>query len=334
MNRTLYLGYYFKQMKWDLLKKFLTHTSQLTGRSKTQLLLASIRDVYKYNISILEYFQFGFYNKTAEEKQFWAGTGTVYEFQKLANPPKQRVILDDKRLFYSNYKEFFKHQMYTLEELESDKGLVDRIYASNARIVLKESSGKAGGGIKILETSEIEASNLLSFMKQNRFGVLETYVKQHAKIQELSPSAVNTVRIFTQIRNDGTYEILGCRMRISVDSPVDNMAAGNLAAPVDVNTGVITGPGVYSDITKLPQEKHPITGIDILGFQIPYWEEILEMTEKAALKHPQNKSIGWDIVVTDDGPGFIEGNHDWCKLVWQLPVNKGLKPMLENYKNL
>jgi len=26
----------------------------------------------------------------------------------------------------------------------------------------------------------------------------------------------------------------------------------------------------------------------------------------------------------------IEGNHDWCKLVWQLPVNKGLKSMLED----
>jgi hypothetical protein len=36
-------------------------------------------------------------------------------------------------------------------------------------------------------------------------------------------------------------------------------------------------------------------------------------------------------VVTEQGPGLIEGNHDWCKLVWQLPVNKGLKPILENH---
>jgi hypothetical protein len=106
------------------------------------------------------------------------------------------------------------------------------------------------------------------------------------------------------------------------------MAAGNLAAPIDAKTGIISGPGVYSDITKSPETIHPITGVSIVGFQIPYWQEILEMTKKASLKHPQNKSIGWDIVVTEDGPGFIEGNHDWCKLVWQLPVNKGLKSML------
>lgn len=334
IQRTLYLGYYFKQMKWDLLKKFLTYTSELTGKSNSRLMMASIRDVYKYNISILEYFQFGFYNMSTEEKKTWAGTGTMYEFQKLANPIKERTILDDKRLFYTNYKEFFKHHMYTLEELEADKDLLEQIYASNTKLVLKESSGKAGSGIKIINTADIKQQDLFDYMNAHRFGVLETYVKQHSKIQELSPSAVNTVRIFTQIRKNGTFEILGCRMRISVNSPVDNMAAGNLAAPVDEKTGIITGPGVYSDITKPSQAIHPITGITITGFQIPFWKEILEMTEKAALKHPQNRSIGWDIVVTDDGPGFIEGNHDWCKLVWQLPIKKGLRPMLENYKNL
>ena len=329
MQRTLYLGYYFKQMKWDLLKKFLAFISKLTGKSKAQLLLASVRDVYKYNISILEYFQFGFYSKTESEKKEWAGTGTMYEFQKTANPLKERVILDDKRLFYSNYKEFFKHHLYTLEELEADNNLLEQIYASNNKIVLKEASGKAGAGVKVVQTKDLNSREVISFMKEHRFGILETYIIQHPAIQELSPSAVNTIRIFTQIKKDGTYEILGCRMRISVDSPVDNMAAGNLAAPVDENTGIISGPAVYSDITKKPESVHPITGVAIVGFQIPFWKEILEMTKKASLKHPQNRSIGWDIVVTEDGPGFIEGNHDWCKLVWQLPVNKGLKHRLD-----
>lgn len=329
LKHSLYLGYYLKQMKWDLLKKFLSHTSKETGKSKASLFFNSIKDVYKYNISILEYFQFGFYNKTAEEKKKWAGTGTMYEFQKIANPIKKRVILEDKHQFYINYKEFFKHHLYTLEELTADSNLIAQIYTKNDKVVLKESSGKAGSGIGVLSTSNLKQENLPAYMKEHGFGVLETYVKQHAKIQELSPSAVNTIRIFTQIRRDGTFEILGCRMRISVNSPVDNMAAGNLAAPVDELTGIINGPALYSDITKAPETSHPITGIPIVGFQIPFWDEILEMTKKAALKHPQNRSIGWDIVVTDDGPGFIEGNHDWCKLVWQLPVNKGLKHKLE-----
>jgi hypothetical protein len=119
-------------------------------------------------------------------------------------------------------------------------------------------------------------------------------------------------------------------MRISVDCDVDNMAAGNLAAPIDVNTGIINGPGIYSDITKAPESIHPITGTSIIDFQIPQWQEILTMVKEASLLYPENKSIGWDVVLTTDGPGLIEGNHDWCKLVWQLPVKKGLKQLLND----
>jgi hypothetical protein len=316
-------------MKWDLLKKFLVFSSEHTGKYKTSLFFESLRDVYKYNISILEYFQFGFYSMSESEKKKWAGTGTMYEFQKTSNPVNERKILDDKRLFYQNYKEFFIHELYTLEELENNESLVKNLLSSNKKLVVKESSGKAGVGVEIIETKELKGSDVISIMKKNGFGILETYINQHSSIHQLSPSGVNTIRIFTQIRKDGTYEVLGCRMRISVDSPVDNMAAGNLAAPLDEITGIINGPGVYSDITKAPESIHPITRVSIIGFQIPFWKEILEMTKKASLKHPQNRSIGWDIVVTENGPGFIEGNHDWCKLVWQLPVNKGLKYRLD-----
>jgi hypothetical protein len=68
-----------------------------------------------------------------------------------------------------------------------------------------------------------------------------------------------------------------------------------------------------------------------VGFQVPFWPELIDMAKKAALHVPENRSIGWDIAVTENGPELIEGNHDWCKLVWQLPVKKGMKSVLEGY---
>ena len=328
IKRTLYLGYYFKQMKWDLLRKFLNYTSNITGKSKTTLLVASIRDVYQYNISILEYFQFRFFEKSKAEKLKWAGTGTMYEFQKIANPLSERGILDDKRLFYVNYKEFFRHQLYSYEELNTNINLIEKLLIENTRLVLKEATGKCGAGVKVISTNDFTKESLLKYMKSSGYDMLETYVQQHELINELAPNAVNTVRIFTQVNENGNYEILGCRMRISVEGMVDNLAAGNIAAPIDEKTGIIFGKGIYSDITKQPEENHPITAKKIVGFQVPYWDEVLIMVKKAALKYPQNRSIGWDVVVTNEGPGLIEGNHDWCKLVWQLPVNQGLKDRL------
>ncbi|MDZ7634143.1 MAG: sugar-transfer associated ATP-grasp domain-containing protein [Bacteroidales bacterium] len=131
------------------------------------------------------------------------------------------------------------------------------------------------------------------------------------------------------MNSQGEVVILGSRLRISVNSSVDNMAAGNIAAPIDDETGTIYGPAVYGDITRPDEVVHPVTGISIIGFQIPYWKETIELVKRAATMHTQNRSIGWDIAMTDEGPDLIEGNHDWCKLVWQLPVKKGLKPVLE-----
>src|SRR5690625_2394190 len=156
IQRTLYLGYYFKQMDWALLKKFLTHASNQTGKSKTSLFFESIRDVYKYNISVLEYFLFAFYGLPKEEKEIWAGTGTMYEFQKISNPISERWILMDKGKFYANYKEFFKHHLYTITELENDQELIAEIYNANEKIVIKEKNGKAGCGVEDLNTKKLK----------------------------------------------------------------------------------------------------------------------------------------------------------------------------------
>jgi len=98
-----------------------------------------------------------------------------------------------------------------------------------------------------------------------------------------------------------------------------------------MKTGVVTGPGVYSDITKQDQTIQPVTGRKITGFIVPFWNDVVALAEKAALLTPENKSVGWDIAVTSNGPELIEGNHNWCKLLWQLPVKRGLKAELEKY---
>jgi len=333
IKRTLYLGYYFKQMKWDLLKKFLAYSSEITEKSKFSLLLASMRDVYKYNTSILEYFQFGFYNKTKIEKELWAGTGYMYEYQLIMNPKDERVILDDKRKFFKSYEKYVVHTVADLQDLRDNKETTKKLLENpSGKIVFKSSDGKCGAGVKVENAKDFDEESIINFMSDNEYDLVEEFIIQHPALNALSPSGVNTVRIFTQLDKNNEVEFLGCRQRISVNSPIDNMAAGNLAAYIDEQTGKITDAGVYSDITKNEEIIHPITGVPIVGFQVPFWDETLAMVKEAAKLYPQNRSIGWDIVITENGPGFIEGNHDWCKLLWQLPAKKGLKQMLEKYK--
>ncbi len=325
-----YFVYYLYKLDWEKFNKFLSFTSNKTHKSKTALVWDVFVNSIEFNVSILEYFLFGFYEKPKSEKVKWAGTGYMYEYQRVMNPPSKRNILDDKTLFYKAYQEFFVHHVMDLEEIKSNPQKLDKLLEAD-KLVLKESNGKCGLRTHFIETSNYTTKSFMRLMEEEGYDLAETFIEQHPELNKLSPSGVNTVRIFTQLSANDEVEILGCRQRISVNSKIDNLAAGNIAAPIDEKTGRINGKGIYSDITKDPVEKHPATGVEIIGFQIPLWNQCLELATKAALNHPQNRSIGWDIVVTTNGVGLIEGNHDWCKLVWQLPVNKGLKPILENH---
>lgn len=328
----MYLAYYARQMNWPMLRRFMRHTRDQHGIGRLRQMGRMLADSLRYNIAPLEWYQFGFVSLSPEQKATWAGTGTMYEFQLRANPPATRGVLADKRRFYQAYRHFFRHSVWSMEELAKNPQLIKSILANNQRLVFKSADGNCGKEVQIKATSELSAGRLIEWMRSQGFDLVEGFIEQHPALNALSQAGVNTVRVFTLIDQHDQYRVLGCRLRISVNSHIDNLAAGNLAAPIDETSGIVSSPGVYSDITRSPETVHPVTDVAIEGFQVPYWPETLELVKQASLLHPQNRSVGWDIAITSDGPGLIEGNHDWCKLVWQLPVGKGLKDRLKAHK--
>lgn len=332
MKRALYLGYYLKQLDRARFWLYLNYAHQRTGRPRLMLLTDVLQSVFIYNISLLDYFLFRFYELPNQARNAWAGTGFMYEYQLRMNPQESRQILQDKTLFYKHYSDFFVHTVADIHELETGPETAEKILKNpSGKVVFKVADGNCGKQVEIRNCGDFNPQGMIAYMHKRDFQLAEEFLIQHPELNRLSPAAVNTVRIFTQLDEAGEVVILGCRLRISVNAPVDNLAAGNLAAPIDEQTGRLNGPAVYSDITKPEEAYHPVTKVEINGFQIPFWEKALALARKAALLHPQNKSIGWDIVITKKGPGLIEGNHDWCKLLWQLPVRAGLKQILHNY---
>lgn len=336
LKRALYLGYYLKQLNRAQFWKFLKYVGKANPLLMLWLIIDCIWSIFKYNISILEFFQFRFNSLNSTERAKWAGTGFMYEFQLVMNPKNTRDILDDKRKFYQAYRPFIKQQMRSVVDFE--KSDIQENWSADlkrvdSKYVFKQADGKCGKGVAIISAKELQGVDMVNYMKRHNYDLQEEFIEQHSELMRLSPSAVNTIRIFTQLDEYDNVCVLGCRLRISVNSHVDNMAAGNLAASIDENSGVVNGLGHYSDITKAPEEFHPITKIKIPGFQIPFWKETLGLAKEAALWHKENRSIGWDIAITETGPTLIEGNHDWCKLLWQLPVQQGLKSELLKFKN-
>ena len=331
LKRFLYFAYYLRQTDKATLRKFLDYAANSTERSRQAIFLDAVSSTFKYNISLLDYFYFRFFELNHSERQKWAGTGFLYEYQLQMNPKGKREVLEDKIRFLSHFKPFVRRSFVRLDDLQNHPDLaLSLLENASERVVLKGSRGQVGREVEVVKAADFTPESLVRRMQAKDYDLAEEYVVQHPALMALSPSGLNTLRIFTQLYQ-GEVELLGARLRVSVNSAVDNLGAGNLAAPIDPDTGRVNGPGVYSDITKSDEAVHPITGIPFEGFQLPFWTEALQMAKDAALFNTDNRSIGWDIAITPNGPELIEGNHNWCKLLWQLPVKQGLKEMLLKY---
>ena len=331
-KKILYFFYYLKELDRKKFQLFLNKAKKETGKSAVSIVTDILQCIFKYNISILEYFQFHFYKLSNEARETYAGTGYMYEYQLKMNPKASRSVLENKLEFLDAYGKFVHHNYAALTSLENEPAIAEKLLANKSgKLVFKNSHGQCGNGVEVVSVSGLNKQKMVERLKENGNDYVEEFVVQHPALMKLSPSGLNTIRIITQLNDQDKVDIIGARLRITINSTVDNMAAGNIAAPIDIESGIVEGPGVYSDITRGDEFFHPVTKTEIVGFKVPFWKESVQMVTEAALKNKGNRSVGWDVAITENGPELIEGNHNWCKLLWQLPVKKGLKPVLESY---
>lgn len=163
-------------------------------------------------------------------------------------------------------------------------------------------------------------------LKENLSGeyLLQERITQHLQMSALHPESVNTIRMIT-FNNHGKVEVFFAALRIGAKgNNVDNWAAGGILVGIDLQTGRLQKEGCFKPGYGLRTEKHPDTGITLKDFQIPFFNESVELARKLHTYLYGIHSIGWDIAITPHGPVFIEGNDDWDGVI-PMTVEKNFK---------
>ena len=172
-------------------------------------------------------------------------------------------------------------------------------------------------------------------LKAAGIGIVEDKVIQHEAIAALCPTSVNTIRVATLL-GDKKEGIVYAYIRIGNGKVMDNVDCGGMAAPINLDTGVISGVGANK--AGETYEFHPMTGKRIPGTQIPYWEEVKAMCLKAMHVVPQVRFVAWDVAITPDGPVFIEGNsfpsHAIPQFAAHFPDGIGILPRFKEFIDL
>lgn len=336
LRRFLYLPYYLLKTKWRLVFRY----SRFVKREKKISYPKQIREVIytmiKHNAAPIDYYSYRFYELPKREWGLFPCMGFMYEFQLRMNPPEARIVLHDKIKFLEKFDTLSGRKWASLDYLKRDRKFAENFYnTACSKIVLKKSTGGAGKQVEVIDGKKYSLESMLHFMDTEGFNLAEHYIVQHDELMRLSPAAVNTIRIVTQFLGDRAVILLSF-IRVSVDADVDNLSINdfgkNFGASIDLESGEIKNPGIYLDITKPKVFEHPITKVPVIGFKIPYWNECKTLAIQAAELTPENRSIGWDIAITNDGPVLVEGNHNWSLLSMVIGSEK-LKNDFKLYLN-
>ena len=239
-----------------------------------------------------------------------------------------------KRICYEKIRRGMSREILYVPEC-GEKKFLDFVKKHHT-VITKPDVGSCGRNIQIHKyTSDEEALAFFKTLPPDT--ICEEYIKQHQKLGSLNPHSVNSIRICSLCDN-GNVEFISAAVRSggTADSIVDNINQRGIGAKVDIQSGVVIGKGY--DYHGRSYIYHPVTGTQIVGLSIPYWDEALELIRKTHLDVADCPFLGWDIAIAENGPEIIEINGaPGTKLMQSLdqtPKGKKLFDYIKKHKKL
>jgi len=214
------------------------------------------------------------------------------------------------------------------------------IFSDIERIIYKPVDGNRGKGIKAFYISDDSIKDVYEELTGYPEGVVEAFVIQHPELSRLSPDSINTIRIVSLSSNKKSVADNGDNLDIAYaalrigrnNSVVDNFHSGGMVAAIDMETGKLVTDA--ADMKGNVFAKHPDTGTQIKGFEIPYFNEAIDMVKEAIRKNKIEGYLGWDVAISETGPVLIEVNARPGVVLLTMPYvaeKKGMKYIMEKY---
>lgn len=276
-----------------------------------------------YEIAYQEYFLFHFDKLNKKGRKEFLGDKERVRLCNSMTTEETKSIFNVKYNTYTTFKDFFKREIVKISSSEEYDIYLEFIN-KHKEFIIKPIKSSFGRGIKCIDTSEDSFDEKVFFEESLKAGefVLEEKIEQIPELAKFHPESCNTVRYSTYIKNGVVYPICSFFRMGQGASIVDNGGAGGIFASIDLETGIIKTPGFTEFGNSFLM--HPDTNVQIIGFKIPKWDELVKLAAELAKVVPEQKYVGWDLALTEKGWIVVEGN---CRgqFIHQYAENKGYK---------
>lgn len=254
-----------------------------------------------------------------ERRKFMTDHRYLRKMKRISRGVDRDLMLNKKR-FLNEYGEFVSRRW--LDSADCTEEEIRDFVSSLGAVIVKPYAKLGGEGVFKYEYSEADFND---FIERSRESLIEEIIIQHPAMAGLNPNCVNTVRLVTYA-NEGEIAVIVAVLRIGAGTGcVDNLSAGGTISGVDIDTGLIVTPAI-----NRRQDEYlfsPVTGEQIIGFEIPHWGEAKRKVLKAAALHPEIRYVGWDAAITPEGVEIIEANPHSGLGVLQMADKKGRRDL-------
>ncbi len=284
---------------WERAKE----TSEQHGKWMPAVLVDMLWSAGFRQVGFQDYVDYDFAILSAAERATYMTHPVSNELSQRFDDPAYRHIFHDKLAFDREFSEFLRRDWMVVEEGNADavRAFVERL----GTVVTKEPIGQAGTGVHRYHAAEIDDWDAFHRGLLVRGELLiEEVIRQHADLAAVCPGTVNTTRVTAFFDGEKTH-ILAMAQKFGRGEVSDQMTFGGFYTMLDEN-GRAVGPGYDSHAHV--HEVHPDSGLRIADFQLPMVEDVKAFVDEVARVVPQVQYVGWDIVVTPDGPVLVEGN--------------------------
>lgn len=324
----------------DTIKRFLPKASE---EELDNFFFRYYYDYIMYGFAAEQEFGFRLLNKTHEEKSQYITQQSRYLFYARLNKRDSMHILEDKYEAYKLLKDYYRREVIKVVD-DSDYDAFISFIERHPIFVVKPFDLSNGMGVQKIDSNAFNSKRDLfnyilgisdAFDKSQdykwsnvRGAVLEEIIIQDDSLNVMNPSSVNGIRL-TTIRVNGDIHIYYPWIKVgSGGAFVVSAILGGFDACINAETGIVETDGFLESGKSI--QYHPDTNCRIKGFQIPKWDELIELAKEVASKMDSTINyVGWDFVLTPNGWVIMEGNF-YGDVMWQMCYGKGMKEDLEN----
>lgn len=319
--------YYQKGLRF-IDRNIAVFVGDVTPKQRKKLRIDMVYSLHRFGCAFDEYFLFDYPNLNVTGRNSFITDKIRWDYYARMNKEENKVLFNDKRKAYTLFEAFYKRELIEIRS-NADAPAFYSFVKRNPQFIVKPIDGSGGRGIFAVSVADYpDEKAVFDMLREKGHVVVEQMIVQAEELAAFNPSSVNTLRVVTLKLKDRVvifYPVLRTGVGSSI---VDNASSGGIIAPVDAQTGIVTG--CAKDEKGNCYIRHPNSKVVYPGFQVPRWQEAVSFVTELAYVVETNHYVGWDLALTQDGWVMVEGNPrgQW---LFQYATAKGLKQELEDY---